>query len=156
MTHAEYDQIGRRYTSTRHPDPRIGAAILDALGDADSVVDARDMHVAPGFVVMGAGFGLAMPQVTSLSMRAAPQEHAGAASGFVGTTQQAGGALGLAVVATVAAGSGRTAGFLVAAGALLAGALVALYLTAQARPRHRPDVGPRPSAAPRTPTLERC
>jgi len=34
-----YDDIGRRYTSTRHPDPRIGAVILDALGDADSVVN---------------------------------------------------------------------------------------------------------------------
>ena len=129
-----------------------GLLLMVALPDDGSFL----RHVAPGFVVMGAGFGLAMPQVTSLAMRAAPQEHAGAASGFVGTTQQAGGALGLAVVATVAAGSGRTAGFLVAAGALLAGALVALYLTAQARPRHRPDVGPRPSAAPRTPTLERC
>jgi SAM-dependent methyltransferase len=39
MTQALYDQIGRKYTSTRHADPRIGAAILDALGDADSVVN---------------------------------------------------------------------------------------------------------------------
>ena len=98
-----------------------GLLLMVALPDDGSFL----RHVAPGFVVMGAGFGLAMPQVTSLSMRAAPQEHAGAASGCVGTTQQAGGALGLAVVATVAAGSGRTAGFLVAAGALLAGALLA-------------------------------
>jgi SAM-dependent methyltransferase len=34
-----YDRIGRQYTSTRHPDPRIAAAILDALGDANSVVN---------------------------------------------------------------------------------------------------------------------
>ena len=34
-----YDQIGRRYTSTRRADPRIASAILDALGDADSVVN---------------------------------------------------------------------------------------------------------------------
>jgi hypothetical protein len=34
-----YDQIGRQYTSTRRPDPRIAAAICDALGDANSVVN---------------------------------------------------------------------------------------------------------------------
>jgi SAM-dependent methyltransferase len=34
-----YDQIGQQYTSTRRADPRIAAAILDALGDADSVVN---------------------------------------------------------------------------------------------------------------------
>ena len=34
-----YDRIGRHYTSTRRPDPRIAAAILDALGDAESVVN---------------------------------------------------------------------------------------------------------------------
>jgi SAM-dependent methyltransferase len=39
MSHALYDQIGRSYTSTRRPDPRIGAAILDALGDAERVVN---------------------------------------------------------------------------------------------------------------------
>jgi SAM-dependent methyltransferase len=39
MTEALYDQIGRAYTSTRHSDPRIAAAILAALGDARSVVN---------------------------------------------------------------------------------------------------------------------
>jgi SAM-dependent methyltransferase len=39
MAHTLYDQIGRQYTSTRRPDPRIAAAIFHALGDADSVVN---------------------------------------------------------------------------------------------------------------------
>jgi SAM-dependent methyltransferase len=39
MEHALYDQIGRQYTSTRRPDPRIAAAIVNALGDARSVVN---------------------------------------------------------------------------------------------------------------------
>jgi SAM-dependent methyltransferase len=39
MVQAVYDQIGRRYKSTRRADPRIAATILDALGDADSVVN---------------------------------------------------------------------------------------------------------------------
>jgi SAM-dependent methyltransferase len=39
MTKAAYDRIGQGYTSTRRPDPRIAAAILNALGDARSVVN---------------------------------------------------------------------------------------------------------------------
>jgi SAM-dependent methyltransferase len=34
-----YDEIGLGYTDYRRPDPRIGAAILRALGDVDSVVN---------------------------------------------------------------------------------------------------------------------
>lgn len=36
---AVYDEIGLTYAATRSPDPRIAAAILDALGDARSVVN---------------------------------------------------------------------------------------------------------------------
>ena len=36
---ALYDRIGRSYRTTRRPDPRIAAMILDALGDARSVVN---------------------------------------------------------------------------------------------------------------------
>jgi SAM-dependent methyltransferase len=34
-----YDNIGSSYATTRRPDPRIAAAIRDALGDAESVVN---------------------------------------------------------------------------------------------------------------------
>jgi MFS family permease len=115
-----------------------GMLLMAALPDRGSF----GVHVAPGFAVMGLGFGLAMPQVTTLAMAAAPSRDAGAASGFVTTTQQAGGALGLALVATVAVGQGRAAGFLVAAAALAVGTVVAAYLATS-----------EPAA---TPTLERC
>ena len=39
MTDAAYDIIGRGYARTRRPDPRIGAQILSALGDARSVLN---------------------------------------------------------------------------------------------------------------------
>ncbi len=39
MTPELYDSIGRTYTSTRHADPRIAAAIHAALGDARRVLD---------------------------------------------------------------------------------------------------------------------
>ena len=138
----------------------VGGLVLFVAGMLSMVAlpdhGSYALHVAPGFVVMGLGFGLAMPQVTALAMDAAPQRDAGAASGFVNTTQQAGGAVGLAVVAIVAASQGRAAGFLVAAGALASGALVAAYLTGAAAWRRRPDDGPSPSSRTGTPTLERC
>jgi hypothetical protein len=34
-----YDQIGLGYSHYRRPDPRIGAAILGALGEGESVVN---------------------------------------------------------------------------------------------------------------------
>ena len=49
-----YDQIGQQYTSTRRADPRIAAAILDALGDAHSVIN------------VGAGAGAYEPEDRSL------------------------------------------------------------------------------------------
>jgi SAM-dependent methyltransferase len=36
---ASYDRIGRTYTATRRPDPRIAARIVAALGDARTVVN---------------------------------------------------------------------------------------------------------------------
>jgi len=39
MRDAVYDRIGQAYTSTRRPDPRIAAAIVRALGDAETVVN---------------------------------------------------------------------------------------------------------------------
>lgn len=77
--------------------------------------------VAPAFVVMGAGFGLAMPQATEVAMSAAPPEHAGAASAFLATTQQAGGAIGVFAVASVAAATDLGVGYLLGAGGLLVG-----------------------------------
>jgi SAM-dependent methyltransferase len=39
VTGLTYDEIGRTYSITRHPDPRIAAAIWKALGDARSVLN---------------------------------------------------------------------------------------------------------------------
>ena len=39
MRQALYDRIGRTYTATRRSDPRIAAAIMGALGDAETVVN---------------------------------------------------------------------------------------------------------------------
>jgi hypothetical protein len=83
-----------------------------------------------------------MPQVTTLAMADVDPAYAGVASGFVNTTQQVGGAIGLAVVSTVAAArtadllsggaghevalaGGYRVGFLVAAAVLTSGTVLA-------------------------------
>ncbi|NES16980.1 MULTISPECIES: MFS transporter [Micromonospora] len=62
---------------------------------------ARD--VLPALLVFGAAGGLTLPAVTTLAMAGAAPADAGLASGLANTTQQVGGALGLAVLATLAA-----------------------------------------------------
>jgi SAM-dependent methyltransferase len=55
-----YDQIGRSYSATRRPDPRIAAHIKSALGDADSVIN------------VGAGAGSYEPSQTVLAIEPSP------------------------------------------------------------------------------------
>jgi EmrB/QacA subfamily drug resistance transporter len=60
---------------------------------------ARDL--LPVMVLLGVGAGLVFPSLMTLAMSAATPEDSGLASGLVNTTQQVGGALGLAVLATL-------------------------------------------------------
>jgi MFS family permease len=60
-------------------------------------------HVLPVMVLLGAGAGVAFPALMTLAMSGATQSDAGLASGLVNTTVQVGGALGLAVLATLSA-----------------------------------------------------
>ncbi|HEV8566932.1 MAG TPA: MFS transporter [Actinoplanes sp.] len=59
--------------------------------------------VAPALVIMGLAFGVVIPALIMLSMAGAAPRDTGAVSGFNNTAQQAGAALGLAVLAAVAA-----------------------------------------------------
>jgi EmrB/QacA subfamily drug resistance transporter len=61
----------------------------------------RDM-LAP-MILFGAGAGLSFPALMTVAMSGATQEDAGLASGLVNTSAQVGGALGLAVLATLSA-----------------------------------------------------
>jgi MFS family permease len=103
-----------------------GLALMGrAPAGGDYVVD-----VLPAMLLIGIGFGAAMPALMALGMSGATEEDAGLASGMFNTSQQIGGALGLSVLATLAAGhSDPTAGFhvafLVAAGFVAAGFVLA-------------------------------
>ena len=101
------------------------------------------LHLFPSLTALGLGAGLAFPPLMGLAMSGAAPQDAGLASGLVNTTGQVGGALGLAVFATLT--SGRTSrlladghslpaaltggyhlGFWIAAALVLVGAAIAL------------------------------
>jgi EmrB/QacA subfamily drug resistance transporter len=66
--------------------------------EADYLLD-----VLPAILPLGVGFGLAFPSLMALGMSAANEDDSGLASGLLMTTQQVGGALGLSVLASLAA-----------------------------------------------------
>jgi MFS family permease len=78
----------------------------------------------PSMLLLGAGAGLSFPSLMMLAMSGATPSDAGLASGLVNTTVQVGGALGLAVLATLS--TTRTS-HLVAAGASQPAALTGGY-----------------------------
>jgi EmrB/QacA subfamily drug resistance transporter len=99
--------------------------------------------ILPVMILLGFGAGLCFPALMTLAMSGATPQDAGLASGLINTTLQVGGALGLAVLATLSAtrsdglladgtaeASALTSGyhlaFLVGAGLVVAGMIVAV------------------------------
>jgi MFS family permease len=68
-------------------------------------VDGRYLtDVAPSIALFAVGAGFALPAVMTIAMSVATPEAAGLASGLINSSQQLGGAIGLAVLASLAAG----------------------------------------------------
>jgi EmrB/QacA subfamily drug resistance transporter len=79
----------------------IGVSLgLFSLAPVDGVYV---LHVLPVMALLGAGAGIAFPALMTLAMSDATPQDAGLASGLVNTTVQVGGAIGLAVLATLSA-----------------------------------------------------
>jgi EmrB/QacA subfamily drug resistance transporter len=76
----------------------VGGLLLFAQTpvDADYLTD-----MLPSMLALGIGAGLSFPSLMTLSMSGATKSDSGLASGLVNTTLQVGGALGLAVLATL-------------------------------------------------------
>jgi EmrB/QacA subfamily drug resistance transporter len=102
-------------------------------------------HVLPVMVLLGAGIGTSFPALMTVGMSGATRNDAGLASGLVNTSLQVGGALGLAVLATLSATrsdslresgqataqaltSGYHLAFLIGAGLVLAAIVVAVVV----------------------------
>jgi EmrB/QacA subfamily drug resistance transporter len=87
--------------------------------DGGYVVD-----ILPVMVLLGVGAGLCFPALMTLAMSGATPDDAGLASGLINTTAQVGGALGLAVLATLSA---SRSGALIEAGEPTSAALTSGY-----------------------------
>jgi EmrB/QacA subfamily drug resistance transporter len=88
--------------------------------------DARYLHdVMPALAVSGLGIGLAFVTLSIGALEGVNDTEAGLASGLVNATQQIGGAVGVAILSSVALSAGFTDALLVAAAFAAAGALLA-------------------------------
>jgi EmrB/QacA subfamily drug resistance transporter len=81
-------------------------------------------HVLPSMLLLGLGAGVCFPALMNVAMSGAAPQDAGLASGLVNTTAQVGGALGLAVLATL---STSRSGHLMEQGRSTAAALTGGY-----------------------------
>jgi EmrB/QacA subfamily drug resistance transporter len=82
----------------------LSLCVVGLLLFARTPVDGNYLtDIFPVMLLLGAGAGTCFPALMTLAMSGATQEDAGLASGFVNTTTQVGGAIGLAVLATAAA-----------------------------------------------------
>ncbi|MDO1527285.1 DHA2 family efflux MFS transporter permease subunit [Fulvimonas sp. R45] len=111
--------------------PLAAGLLLAALGLAlfarAPVAGHFALDVLPGMLLLGLGAGIAFNPVLLAAMGDVPPEESGLASGIVNTAFMMGGALGLAILASLAA---ARSGHLLAAGAGQAVALVGGYQSA--------------------------
>jgi EmrB/QacA subfamily drug resistance transporter len=83
--------------------PALAVIAAGLLFFARTPVDGSyAVDILPAMILMGLGTGLAFPSLMTLSMSGATEEDSGLASGLVNTSMQVGGAIGLAVLATLA------------------------------------------------------
>ncbi len=82
--------------------PGVCLVVLALLLFARTPVDGNYLtDLLPPFLLIGVGVGTSFPAIMTLAMSGATPEDAGLASGFVNTSMQVGGAVGLAVLATL-------------------------------------------------------
>jgi len=109
-------------------------------------------HMLPAFIILACGFGLSFVAITVAATSGVPKHEAGLAAGLINTSQQIGGALGLAILAvvahsaTVAALSSGVSGdlaimvgykraFLTASGLMIVAFLIAVFVIKTPRTR---------------------
>ena len=140
----------------------IGAGML--LFARTPVDGSYVVDVLPAMILVGLGAGLGFPGLMTFAMSGVAPQDAGLASGLVNTSVQVGGAVGLAVLATLATertgelvaggtahaaalNSGFHLAYLIGAGVLAAAAIVALVAlreeTDPARPAQAPAAAPK-------------
>lgn len=104
----------------------LGGAGYWLLGQLDATTPYAAM--LPGFVLIAAGIGLAVPLMTSALLSTVPRPRSGVASGVLNTVRQAGGGIGVALFGALMAGRGMPgtqSAFVISAALLACGALAA-------------------------------
>jgi EmrB/QacA subfamily drug resistance transporter len=82
--------------------PGVCLVVLALLLFARTPVDGNYLtDLLPPFLLIAIGIGTSFPSIMTLAMSGSTPEDAGLASGFVNTSMQVGGAVGLAVLATL-------------------------------------------------------
>ena len=108
------EKLITRFGARRTLVPGLGLVLAGLLLLARAPVDGSYVtDLLPVMLLVGTGVALCFPALMTLAMSGSTPEDAGLASGLVNTTVQVGGALGLAVLATLAAsetGARRAAG----------------------------------------------
>ncbi|MFF4339369.1 MFS transporter [Kitasatospora sp. NPDC001540] len=127
----------------------LGALTVGA-GYAALALTARQLgaggttwELLPGLLVAGLGMGLVTAPLSDTVLARVAPRHAAAASGALSTAQEAGGAVGVALVGLVGTGRGTSAhGFVLGlellVGCCLPAAVLVLFLPDRARPAGRP------------------
>jgi EmrB/QacA subfamily drug resistance transporter len=91
-----------RFGARRLLFPGLGLVAAGLILFTRAPVDATyAIDVLPVLILMGVGIGICFPALMTIAMSGATKADAGLASGLVNTTAQVGGALGLAVLATL-------------------------------------------------------
>ena len=161
---------------------RFGSVPVMAVGVAVGVAGMLMLRLAGAhagffpfpflaFLCMGLGMGNAFSPLTTIAMAEVPPRDAGLASGIVNVSQQVAGALGLALLATIAtshsaslsrAGHGVDAslvgGYHLAyefgAGALAVALILVVTVLRKHAPRPAPEQAPNPQSAPASQPLD--
>jgi len=96
------EKLIMRFGPRRTLIPGVCMAVVALLLFARTPVDGNYLtDLLPPFLLIGIGMGSAFPAIMTLAMSGATPEDAGLASGLVNTSMQVGGAIGLAVLATL-------------------------------------------------------
>src|SRR3954454_25245700 len=141
--------------------PGVCLVVVALLLFARTPVDANYLtDLLPPFMLIAIGVGTSFPAIMTMAMSGATPEDAGLASGLVNTSMQVGGAIGLAVLATLSGertqslieaghsqASALTSGYHVAylAGALLAAVAVTIAVLVLREPQ--PEATPQPGGS---------
>jgi MFS transporter, DHA2 family, methylenomycin A resistance protein len=108
----------------------VGYGLLHRLGSQATFID-----MLPGFLLIPAGIGLAVPAMTAAILSSVDRARSGTASALLNSARQVGGAIGVAAFGAMVSGvapaqiiSGLNIAVLIAAALLIIATIIALYV----------------------------